>query len=82
MMGPYLPHEFNDEIYRYSIEKLSLFLECMKRHVELYDIGRLRRKYMRKLCSLLFGPEMDVETLKSSICKSVLFECVPNGQTY
>lgn len=41
--------------------------------VELYDFAHLRRKYRRKLCSLLFGPEVDVEVMKRSILGSELF---------
>jgi isoamyl acetate esterase len=41
--------------------------------VEQYDLASLRRKYRRKLCTLLFGPEIDVELLKKSISKSELF---------
>ena len=40
--------------------------------VELYDFGHLRRKYRRKLCFLLFGPDVDVDALKRSVLKSEL----------
>jgi hypothetical protein len=41
--------------------------------VELYDLAHLRKKYRRKLCRLLFGPDVDGEVLKASIFKSELF---------
>ena len=47
--------------------------------VELYDLAHLRRKYRRKLCRLLFGPEVDGEALKASIFKSELFGGVGVG---
>jgi isoamyl acetate esterase len=48
--------------------------------VELYDFGHLRRKYRRKLCALLFGPDMDVEALKKSVFKSEVFAGVKNNK--
>ena len=47
--------------------------------MEQYDLASLRRKYRRKLCSLLFGPEVDVEVLKRSISKSELFGEISGG---
>jgi isoamyl acetate esterase len=47
--------------------------------IELYDFAHLRRKYRRKLCSLLLGPEVEVDALKKSISKSELFRGVSGG---
>ena len=41
--------------------------------VEQYDLASLRRKYRRKLCALLFGPDVDAEALKRSVTKSEVF---------
>jgi len=47
--------------------------------VEQYDLASLRRKYRRKLCALLFGPDVDAEALKRSVTKSELFSEVGVG---
>lgn len=47
--------------------------------VEQYDLASLRRKYRRKLCALLFGPDVDAEALKRSVTKSELFSDVGVG---
>jgi hypothetical protein len=98
MMGPYLRHEFREDIYHYNRFKERVFLECLKRHeeiqeekyvsvykilwtpvsevaqcVEQYDLAFLRSRYRRKLCRLLFGPDIDVEVLKKSCSKGELF---------
>lgn len=41
--------------------------------LEQYDLAFLRKKYMRKLCGLLFGPDIDVESLKKSISRADMF---------
>ena len=48
----------------------SELAECM----EQYDLSALRSKYRRKLCRLLFGPDVDPEMLKKSVFKSELFD--------
>jgi isoamyl acetate esterase len=99
-MGPYLRHEFSDQMYHfYRLEK-RIFLDAIKRHederkrdpafvpvsrllgtpvaelaacIEQYDYAFLRKQYQRKMCRLLFGPDVDVELMKLSISKSELF---------
>jgi isoamyl acetate esterase len=41
--------------------------------IEQYDYSFLRRRYRRKLCWLLFGPDMDVELLRKTISQSELY---------
>lgn len=47
--------------------------------VELYDLAHLRKKYRRKLCRLLFGPDIDGDALKASVFRSELFGGVGVG---
>jgi hypothetical protein len=53
----------------------SELAECM----ETYDFAHLRRRYRRKLCCLLFGPDLDVELLRKMISKSDLYGEMGNG---
>jgi hypothetical protein len=64
------PSQHGISVYSMLGSPITELAQC----IELYDIARLRTKYIRKLCSLLFGPEMDVEMFKRSICKSELFQ--------
>ena len=67
--------EGNISVYKLLGTPTTELAQCM----EQYDLASLRRKYRRKLCSLLFGPEVDVEVLKKSISKSELFGEVSGG---
>lgn len=62
-------------LYRMFGTPIVEVAEC----VELYDLAHLRKKYRRKLCRLLFGPDVDGEVLKASIFKSELFGGVGVG---
>lgn len=56
-------------VYKILGSPVAEIAQCM----EQYDLAFLRVKYRRKLCRLLFGPEIDPEMLKKSISKSEVF---------
>src|SRR5579859_6993540 len=62
-------------VYKKLGSPLAEVAQCM----ELYDLEYLRDKYRRKLCRLLFGPDVEAEVLKRSISKSELFGGVRNS---
>ena len=53
----------------------SELAQCM----EQYDLAFLRARNRRKLCGLLFGPDMDVELLKKTISESEVYREIVNG---
>jgi len=63
------PNQHGISVYSTLGSPITKLAQC----IESQDIAYLRTKYIRELCSLLFGPEMDVEMLRKSICKSELF---------
>lgn len=56
-------------VYKLLGSPKSELAQCM----EQYDLAFLRRRYRRRLCGLLFGPDVDVELLKKTISKSELY---------
>lgn len=66
--------ELDDDVEISVHKMLGTAMTELAQCVEQYDLASLRRKYRRKLCSLLFGPDVEVEALRKSISRSELFE--------
>jgi isoamyl acetate esterase len=69
IQGEYRGRDESVSLYKMLGTPIIEIAQCL----EQYDLAFLRKKYMRKLCRLLFGPDIDVESLQKSISRSELF---------